>query len=245
MRISILAALLLICFTSGIAAAQDTPVVEIVLSQPTAQQGDTVTASVYVRNAINVGGIDIGVTVDDQCLRIVDRQPGDYFPTSDTEGAFSPFAQLNEHDTRFASALTDRTRHVSGDGVFYTVQLEVTCPEGVASLNVSYAMISTYADPNAEVISLISYAQEDGTLNVVNAQLAIGAEGQVTAVATSAPAAPTSEPGVTPAAPTSAPADAQSTAAQRLPVVILGIIGLTVLGLVILFAISRRRKTRG
>ena len=174
---------LFICLATSAVLAQDNPTVEIVLSQSTAQQGDIITADVYVRNAVNVAGIDIGITVDNICLRINDRQPGDYLPTTSEEGAFSPFSELNDHDTRFAAALTDRSKNASGDGVFYRVELEVTCETGTARLDFSYAKLSTYADPTAESVSLISYELGDGTLNAINTQLTIVPAGQVTIVA--------------------------------------------------------------
>ena len=165
--------------------AQDNPTVEIVLSQPTAQQGAIITADIYVRNGIHVAGIDIGISVDNVCLRIVDRQPGNYLPTTSDGGAFSPFSELNEHDTRLAAALTDRSKNASGDGVFYYVQLEVTCETGTAPIEFTYAKLSTYADPEAESISLISYDLSDGTLNAINTQLTIDPAGQAVPVPTS------------------------------------------------------------
>lgn len=182
--------LVILCYVLVIVSvviAQDNPTVEIVLSQPVAEQGDTITVDVSISGAQNVGGADVGITVDTTCLRIVDRQPGNYLPTTEAEGAFTPFTEVNEHDTRWAVALTNRSQAASGSGVFYTVQVEVLCDEGTAPLNVSYAKLSTYEDPSAESVSLISYSLEEGTLNVANAELAMAPAGQVTLVPTNSP----------------------------------------------------------
>ena len=65
--------------------AQANPIVEIVLSQPTATRGNIITADVYVRNAVNIARADIGISVTTQCLKIVDRQQDGYLSSS-TEG---------------------------------------------------------------------------------------------------------------------------------------------------------------
>jgi hypothetical protein len=184
MRIFLFVVLIALFPAVSTAVAQTEPTVEIVLSQPTAQQGDTVMAEVWVRDAYFVGGIDIGMRVDENCLRILDRQPGGYLPTTDAEGAFSALSVIEDHETRLASALADRTKHASGDGVFYRVQLEATCQAGTAALDIFRAQISTYIDPEAEIIDLINYELDKDTLNIINAQLAIGPVGQVTAVPT-------------------------------------------------------------
>lgn len=156
--------------------AQNNPTVEIVLSQPTAHLGEMITADIVVRDAVNVGGLDIGITTDDQCLRIVDRQPGSYLPTESEQGAFSALSEMSDHATRFAAALVDRTKYVSGDGVFYQVQLEVTCETGTAALNFTYAQVSSYVDPSAEIIDVISYDLSKNTLNPINAQLTVSGQ---------------------------------------------------------------------
>ena len=74
--------LLFVFLVTGTSLAQDNPTVEIVLSQPTAAKGDIISADVVIRGAINVAGTDVGITVDSSCLRILDRQPGGYLPTT-------------------------------------------------------------------------------------------------------------------------------------------------------------------
>jgi hypothetical protein len=135
-----------------------------------------ITADVVVRNGVNVGGLDIGITTDDQCLRIVDRQSGSYLPTESEQGAFSALSETSDHATRFAAALVDRTKYVSGDGVFYRVQLEVICATGTAALNFAYAQVSSYVDPSAEIIDVISFDLSKNTLNPINAQLTVSGQ---------------------------------------------------------------------
>lgn len=165
--------LIFVCLTVNVTLAQDHPSVEIVLNQPTAHLGDTINADIYVHNGVNVGGVDIGIIADEDCLRILERQAGGYLPTTDAEGAFSAFSELNDHDTRLAAALIDRTKYVNGHGIFYKVGLEVTCEKGIAPLTVSYAQVSSYIDPNAEIIDVIAYDLDKGTLTASNTQLEI------------------------------------------------------------------------
>ena len=176
--------LLFIALTANTAKAQPNPTVEIVLTQPTVQQGGSVVADVYIRNAVNLGGADVGITVDDKCLTIVDRQPGNLLPATADKGGFSPFSELHDHDTRFAVAVTDRSKIANGDGVFFHIQLKATCATGTAPLKVSFAQLASYKDPAAKDIELISYKLESGSVNAINAQLSIGPAGQVTAIPT-------------------------------------------------------------
>jgi hypothetical protein len=255
-----LIALLVVVLMTGIVVAQGNPSIEIVLRQPMAEQGAIVTADVIVRGAENVGGADVGITVDSTCLRIVEREPGDYLPTTDTEGAFSAFSEINEHDTRLAVALTDRTRMASGEGVFYSVQLEVTCAEGTAPLTVSYAKLSTYEDPDAEAVSLISFSLDEGTLNASGAELAVVPAGQVTLVPTRTPApivGPTEEAQPTATSPATAAApvaptgtsssDGQPSAAETgnqtlLILVAVLLMAVVILVVIVLWLLRRTRR---
>lgn len=231
MKIFALTLLVFSLITSAV-LAQGNPTVEIALSQPTAQLGETITAEVYVRNATNVGGLDIGIRVDDQCLRIVDRQPGGYLPTTEAEGAFSALSELNPYNTRLAAALTDRTKHASGDGVFYRVQLEVTCAEGTASLDFAYAQVSVYADPAAEIIDVISYDLDKGTLNHINAQLTVVPGSAQESPATTVPDQTAED--TTPAQETSA---AQNPTSM---IVLVGLLALGIFFLGLIFWLMRR-----
>ena len=236
MRNFLFVVLIVLFQAASLTTAQNNPTIEIVLSQPTAQQGEVVTAEVWVRNATYVGGIDIGMVVDDTCLRIADRQPGGYLPTTEAEGAFSALSEVNDHDTRLASALSDRTKHVSGDGVFYRVRLEVTCEQGIAPLEITRAQVSTYIDPQAEIIDLINYEQDNSTLTVINAQLAIGPEGQVTAVPTTVPESTS----------TAAPAPVEETDAPQSDITLIVLLCLVsggVLLLLLAFWLLRRNRT--
>ncbi|MAU08799.1 MAG: hypothetical protein CL607_03180 [Anaerolineaceae bacterium] len=246
--------LLILLLTVAAVSAQENPSVDIVLSQSSAQQGDTIDADVYVRNGVNVGGVDVGIAVDEACLRILDRQPGGYLPTTDAEGAFSAFAELNEHDTRLAAALMDRTKYANGDGVFYRVPLEVTCEQGTAAVDVTYAQVSSYVDPSAEIIEVVSYDLDEGTLTASSAQLQIVAAGATQATEASTVAAPdqttvaapdevTSEPGSTvQATPPATTQPAESTQSNTLWIVALLLIVAGFIGLGALYVVARRRN---
>jgi hypothetical protein len=187
--------LLFVCLTTATSAlAQSNPTIQIVLSQSTAQQGDIVTADVLVRNVVNLGGADIGIGVDEKCLTIVDRQPGNLLPTTDAAGGFSAFSEQHEHDTRLAAAVINRSKIANGEGVFYRTKLKVICEKGVVDLKVTFAELSSYKDPTAKEVELNAYTMKAGTVTTVNAQLVIGASGQAVAQPTSVPAnAPVSQ----------------------------------------------------
>jgi hypothetical protein len=229
MSITKLGGLLVILFAAHALVAQSNPTVGIVLGQPSARFGDIVSADVYVQGATNVGDIDIAMTVDKECLRIVDRQAGSFFPLSE-DGAFSPLSELNEHSTRLAIALPDGGEHPSGDGIFYTVRLEVTCARGVAALNITNAKLISFGEPIGGDVSLISYALEDGTLNAMSVRLPIGSDGEVMPMATTGAAS-------------QAPAEALGMSLnKRLLVTVLCIVGIMLFGLILLFLLSRRHE---
>ena len=222
--------------------AQSSPTVEIILSQATAQPCDIITADVMVRNAVNIGGTDVGITVD-ECLKIVERQSGDFLPTKAEDGGFSPFSELNEHDTRLAAAIIDRTKLANGDGVFFRVQLEVLCEVGEAPLSVSFAEFSAYVDPTAAEIELTGYTLGAGSVNTVDAQLTIAPAAQVTEVPTdvvSATATPTVSTDATPVPITETQAPQSN---QTLLIIVIVLVMVTLIGL-ILFALARYRRRR-
>ncbi|MCA0457061.1 MAG: hypothetical protein LCI00_24030 [Chloroflexi bacterium] len=169
-------AVLLIVLSSTHIQAQTTPTIDIVLGQPEANPGEIVRAEIYIRNGVNIGGADIGIAVDETCLRIINRTTGTYLPSENAAGGFSPFSELHDHDTRFAAAITDRTKLANGDGVFYTVDMQVTCENGIAPLTVVFAELSAYKDPSADQIEFIAYSMATETVNIVNTQLTIGME---------------------------------------------------------------------
>lgn len=183
------------------AVAQDIPIVEVVLDQTTASQGNLVDAHVSIKGAVNVAGVDIGLKVDESCLRITERQNGDFLPL-DEGVTFTSLNELNDHDTRLAVALTDRTRHASGDGIFFTVQLEVLCSDALAVIEVTRAQLSAYEDPEAPIVTIVPYRVSLDNVRVINAELAISPATQATVPAATAEAtvAPTA-----PSAPTVAP----------------------------------------
>lgn len=246
--------LLLLCLIPVAAVlAQSNPIVEIVLDQATAQQGDVVTANVYVRNGSNIGGADIGVTVDNACLKILERLPGEFLPTDSDGGGFSPFSELNDHDTRFAGAITDRAKLGNGEGVFFRMRLQVTCEQAIAALNVSFAELSAYKDPAATDVELISYTMDTNTVTTIGTQLVIAPAGSTSAQTNSTVTAPiTAETTVTAVAPvtpdTTATAVAATTTAEtsKGQISILAILGVAALGigsLFIVFMLMRRRPS--
>ncbi|QPC81341.1 hypothetical protein G4Y79_16765 [Phototrophicus methaneseepsis] len=155
------------------AQAQSTPIVEINLSQPQAHQGDTVSASIYIRNAQNIGGADIGMMVDETCLKIVGLQRGAFLSGSGNDSLFEVINQVNDHDARFAAALTDRTKVGTGTGNFYHITLEVICEQGIAPLNITFAELSAYKDPSASEIELTAYTLASGNLEIHNTELEV------------------------------------------------------------------------
>jgi hypothetical protein len=151
--------------------AQDSnPVVEIVLSTEEAQLGDTVYADVVIRNGKAIAGADVGIATD-SCLRVVERQPGNYLPFSSENGGFSPFEELTESGTRFAASIIDRTRIANGDGVFFRATLEVICEEATSIVTISFAEIAALADPSSASNELLGYSLQQGNITVVTDSL--------------------------------------------------------------------------
>lgn len=239
--LKIFAAIVIVFITSNRIFAQTEPSVEIILSQPTAQFGDTVTADVVLRNGTNIGGADIGMQVDERCLQITGVELGTFLPSAEGQGGFSPFSETTDHTTRQAIAITDRSKLATGSGIFYRVQLEVICDGGTAPLTINFAELSAYRDPAAETIDLIAYRLTDGTLTVFNTQLEIVAPDGSTAVPV-----PTQQPSsdATPQPDTTPSTQPEQPAAQpEQPVALLIILPLACLGvifLIVVFWIMRR-----
>jgi hypothetical protein len=228
-------ALIALCLgtASTLMAQAPRPSVEIVLNPPTAQKGQTITADVYVRGAVNIAGTDIGVTVDPACLRIVERQPGEFLPTEAEAGGFSAFSEQHDHDTRLAASLLQRSHIANGDGIFFRTTLEVLCESGVAPLNVSFAELTGIEDLEAENAKFVTYTLADDTVEAINAQLSVGPAGSVTAI-------PTRVPKTMPAA----PAVVAQTQTQNLLLIGIGIVVLASIGLIVLLVVARRRSRR-
>jgi hypothetical protein len=218
--------------------AQPNPTVEIVLSQPTAQMGQTIIAEVYVRNAVNIAGADVGITVDEECLRITDRQTGEFLPTESEQGGFSAFSELNEHDTRLAASLIQRSHIANGDAVFFRATMEVTCERSTAPLNVSFVELTGIEDLEAENATFLVYTLDEGNVDTINAQLAIGPAGQVTPIATVTSEAPAVD---TSATPVPAPVEA-APQTQPLLIVAVTLMVIAVGGLLLLLLVARRRS---
>jgi hypothetical protein len=229
--------LLLIWCIAGMVLGQETsPTVEIVLSRSTAQPGDIIDADVYIRNAVNIAGADVGITVDNACVRIIDRENGDFLPTKSEQGGFSAYSDLKEDGTRLAASLLGRSRIANGDGLFFRARLEVSCDAGTAPINVSYVELTQIEDPTAQNTAFIVYRMgEENTVSTTNAQLTIAPAAQATAVpteaATDVPVVSTATPA--PTAPVEAP---QST--QTLLIVVIVLVMVLLIGL-ILFALAR------
>lgn len=212
------------------------PSVEVVLSTDQAQAGDTIYADVVIHNAKNIVGADIGITTDD-CLRVVERQPGNYLPTTGEEGGFSPFSELSDHATRFAASITDHARLANGDGVFYRVKLDVTCDNATPEVRVTFAQLAAVADPNSDSPDMLGYTQENGNLNIVNHGLNV----QPGAVVAEAAAVPTLVPLADVTAPAVVPAISQNT----ILIAALAVIALCAVGIVgLLFVYRRQYRSR-
>jgi hypothetical protein len=185
---------------TGLAQSQE-PTVRITLSQPTAREGDRITAAVVVENALDVGGANVGIHVDEQCLRIVGRQMGDYLPGEAQDGGFVASQEQSEHDTRVSLGLLDPTRLASREGTLYEVELVVTCSSGIAPIEIVTAELSAYPGGRFERANLVLHRESEGNLTLVNAEVEILAQVTPTDVptATSTPTpVPTATPTVTP-----------------------------------------------
>lgn len=243
MRLIKFISVFLLLLGSTIAQAQTNPTIEIVLSQPTANAGETVQAEIYIRDGVNIGGADIGITVDEACLRITNRTPGTYIPSDAADGGFSPFSELHDHDTRFSAAITDRTKVANGDGVFYTVDLQVTCENGIAPLTVVFAELSAYKDPTATQIEFIAYTMTTDTVNIVNTQLVVGTA-QLPPPTIGSPQNGTTPDSGSAQGTNQPPASNTVPEAGSAPIIPIALVCLTVAGIVVLvaaFAILRRR----
>ncbi|MBW4437249.1 MAG: hypothetical protein KME04_08950 [Pleurocapsa minor GSE-CHR-MK-17-07R] len=220
------------------ALAQSGPTVEIVLSQPMAQIGDTVTADVFVRGAVNMAGTDIGISVDPLCLSVLERQTGTFLPIESEQGGFSIFSELNEHDTRLAAALLQGGPIANGDGLFFRAVLKVTCETGIAPLTVTFAELTGIVDPSVEDNVYVTYRLDGGTVVAVNTQLVIGGQ-SAAAVTADAPDQSSATPSAVAPAETSAQVQTQPFAQIALAVLCVGIV---LAGLFIVIVIVRRRR---
>ena len=239
-----LALVMLSLATAGMTLAQEpNPTVEIVLDPPTAAIGQTVTAEVIVRGAVNIAGTDIGITVDPTCLRVVERIPGEFLPTKSEEGGFSAFSELNDHDTRLAASLLRRSHIANGDGVFFRATLEVTCEEGIAPVEVSFVELTGIEDLEAENATFIVYKLDLGNVTTSSAQLTIAPAAQVTESATdvvTATATPTVSTDATPVPITETQAPQSN---QAIMIVVILLVMGTLIGL-ILYGLARYRRNR-
>jgi hypothetical protein len=143
---------------------QSSPTVEVILSTEQAKQGDVIYADVIIRNGTAIAGADIGITTDGTCLRITDRQPGDYLPVASENGGFIVFQELSDSGTRMAVTITDRTKIGTGDGLFYRAEMQVACNEGTSSVDVSFAELAALKDPTGSSDELIGYTLDSKTL---------------------------------------------------------------------------------
>ena len=128
------------------------------------------TAHVIVTNVRNVAGADIGIEVG-ECLRIIGRNQGPFLPNA-SNGGFTIFSQLRDHETRLAVALLDQSKVTSSDGVFYSVEMNVLCEAGSADVAISHAELSAY-DNNGPNRTLIAYRNSDNTLGTATEQVII------------------------------------------------------------------------
>ncbi len=245
MRLIKIIPVLLLLLSSTFIKAQANPTIEIVLSKPTANAGETVRADVYIRNGVNIGGSDIGITVDETCLRITNRTAGTYVPSDAANGGFSPFSELHDHDTRFSAAITDRTKLANGDGVFYSVDLQVICENGIAPLTIVFGELSAYKDPTAAQIEFIAYTMSATTVNIINTQLVVGTA-QLPPPTVASPQTGTTPNSGAATGTNQQPASIPTPEAAQTPIIPIALVCLTVigiLGIIVAFIILRRRNT--
>ena len=127
-------------------------------------------------------------------MRVKGRTQGAYLPDA-SSGGFVVFDQTTDNSSRLAVAITDRTKVANIDGIFLSVDLEVTCDSGIGKVTVQFAELSAYVDPNAEQIELIAYLVDDGTLSTFDAEISIDLPEPPTEVPTEVPTkAPTQVP---------------------------------------------------
>lgn len=209
------------------------PSVEVVLSTDQAQAGDTIYADVVIHNGHNIGGADVGITTDD-CLRVVERQAGNYLPTTAEDGGFSPFAELSDHATRFAASIIDRTRIVNGDGTFYRVKMEVTCNDATPEVKVTFAQLASFVAPDTTSNELIGYKLEQGNLSAVHDTVTVR-QGAVVST-------PALVPTLVPLADVTAPAATPAISQNTLLIVALAVLVVAVVGIIALLFVFRRQR---
>lgn len=221
--------LLVLLIATPLFAQSAGPSVEIVLSTDQAQKGDTVYADVVIHDGYAVAGADVGIITDD-CLRVVERQPGNFLPSTAEEGGFSPFSELTDHTTRFSASIIDRARIVSGDGTFYRVKMEVTCDVATPEVKVTFAQLAALAKPDTESNDLVGYTLEHGNLAVTSDAIKV-AQGAVVSTPVPVQALP-------PLASVAVPATNQNS----ILFVALAVMGLALVGLIALLIVYQRRQ---
>ncbi len=227
------------------------PTVEIIVSRPTASQGDIISADVYIRDAVDMGGAEVGIRLDEECLRILDYEPGDFLPTTADEGGFiAPGGAIRDHEMQIEVGIFDRSKRATGDGILFRINLLVTCERGTAPLEVTIAELTAYRDPEAAVVEVDTYTLGKGNVTIVNAEVEI-----VEATAAPPTATPTATytptPTITPTAtrtPTPAPTRPPAPEKPRDPIVSvfiapIGCVALFLLGTV--FLVVRRLGREG
>jgi len=228
--------LLILCLLAVPASyGQPTPTVSIAMGRATAREGETFIAHVFIDDVTYLSSADVGINVNERCLRIVDQGVGTLLPL--TDGIAIADSSVDDHTARLGLVVTDRSLLATGGGILYSVKLEVTCASGAAALEITYAELSAYVDPLAEPVDVQSYTLDAGTLNVENALLQIGPiEAQ-----TRLPATPTIPPTATPDPATAETAQALTRTLNTLNItfVVLLVI-LVVVVLYVIYLIAKR-----
>ena len=153
------------------------------------------------------------------------------------------FSELHDHDTRLGTSILKGGPIANGDGVFFRAKLEVTCTTGIAPINVSYVVLTQIEEPGNKNTNFVIYRLNQGTVTTINAQLAIGPAGSVTAVPTQTLEATVTAPSTPEIAPV-APVVTSTSQNQTLLIIALSVMALSVIGLLILFVVARRRRKR-
>ncbi len=236
-RPAILIVIALCLLAASASRGQSIPTVSIVLSRMTAHEDETVMAHIFISDVSNLSAADVGISVDDRCLRIMGRPLGTFLP--DTDGGSTAFSVMNDHDTRLALAITDRSLLATGGGIFYQVHLLVTCASGTAPLEVTFAELSAYKDPSADPVEIQSYTLYAGNLTIVNAQLQIGPVEEQTQPPPTTTLAITAT--ATPEPVTSQASQALLTTLNTLNIAVIVLLAILILFIVILIAWAARR----
>jgi hypothetical protein len=146
-------------------SAQNPQQIEVVLSKTTAAQNEVVYADVYVRSSLTIVGADVGIEVDQPCLKVDGRENGHYLPTTAETNGFVPFEKTTETGTRLAASVLGQQTVADPSQYFFRALLRVVCDKGSANVKVTFAQLVDK--------QLTSYKLAAGQIASINALLII------------------------------------------------------------------------